>query len=102
MLGIEQAFRRGQLENMDIVIQIPPVGSRTFAQFTLGFGQGDIERAFTVLCPRLQEMQGDGGFAGPWLAFEQKQVAAGQTAGKNVIKTFDASGRFFRLIARWM
>jgi len=38
-------------------------------------------------------VQGDGGFAGPWFAFEQKQMAAGQTAAKNVIKTFDTGGR---------
>lgn len=95
LFGIEQAFRRGQLENMDIVIQIPAVGFCALAQFTLGFGQGDIERAFTIFCPCLQEVQGDGGFAGPWFAFEQKQMAAGQTAAKNVIKTFDTGGRLF-------
>ncbi|MNP39649.1 hypothetical protein D3C76_1332340 [compost metagenome] len=37
VLGIEQAFGWGQLENMNIVVQRPPVGGCALTQFTLGF-----------------------------------------------------------------
>ncbi|MNK85090.1 hypothetical protein D3C87_1049590 [compost metagenome] len=45
MLGIEQVFRRRQFEDIDVVVQFPTVGARTLAQFALGFGQGDVQRA---------------------------------------------------------
>jgi hypothetical protein len=45
--------------------------------------------------PRQQEVQGNGGFAGAGFAFQQKHVAARESAGEDVIQTFDTGGGFF-------
>ena len=76
MLGVKQAFRRRQFEDMNIVIQVPTMGLGTLAQFALGFRQGDIQAAFTVLRAGLQEVQGHGGFTRARFTFQQEQVAA--------------------------
>jgi hypothetical protein len=39
-------------------------------------------------------MQGDRGFTSAWFTFEQKHMATGQSAGQDVIQTFDAGGGF--------
>ena len=70
MLGIEQAFRRRQFENMHVFAQFPTVGAGALAQFALGFGQGDVQRAFAGLGASQQKVQGNGGLAGARFALQ--------------------------------
>ena len=80
LFGIQQAFRRQQLEDVDAVIQRPAVGGRAVAQFALGLGQRDIEALFSGARAFQQELQRDRGLAGPRRAFHQEKVTAGQPA----------------------
>lgn len=70
------------------------MGFGTLAQFALGFGQRDVQASLAALGAVLEKVQGYGGFAGPWLTFEQEQMAARQSAGKDVVKTDNTGGCF--------
>ncbi len=75
MLGVEQAFGWGQFKNVDVVIQVPPVGFGALAQLALSLREGDIQRSLAVFRSGLEEMQRHGGLASARFAFEQEQVA---------------------------
>ncbi|KAF1005592.1 MAG: hypothetical protein GAK32_02618 [Pseudomonas fluorescens] len=75
LFGIQQAFRWGQFEDVDVFTQCPTMGFGSLAQLALGLRQGDVQATLPSLGARLQKMQGHSGFAGAWLSFEQEQVA---------------------------
>jgi hypothetical protein len=79
LLGIQQAFRRQQLEYLDAVAQRPAMGGGAVAQFALGFRQRDVEAFFAGARAFEQELQRDGGLAGPRCPFYQEQVTAGKS-----------------------
>lgn len=89
MFGVEQAFRRCQLEDMDVFVQFPTVGQRALTQLSFGFRKRDVQRALAGSSAGHQKMQGNGGFAGTGFTLQQKNVSAGQATGQDVIQTLD-------------
>ncbi len=75
VLGVEQAFRRDQLEDVDVLVQLPAVGLRALAQLALGFREGDVQAALAGGGAGPQKMQGHGGLAGTGFAFQQEHMA---------------------------
>lgn len=71
------------------------MGQRTLAQFTLGFRERDVQRAFTGFRAGHQKMQSDRGFAGAGLTLQQKYMTARQATGEDVIQALDSGGGFF-------
>ena len=43
LIGIEHAFRRHQLEDLDTLVNSQPCERRAVAQFLLGFGEADVD-----------------------------------------------------------
>lgn len=56
------------------------------AQFLLGLGQSDVERALARGDARHQELRRDRRLAGAGAAFEQEQAAAAQPAGQDLVE----------------
>ncbi|MNN78006.1 hypothetical protein D3C81_1945190 [compost metagenome] len=68
------------------------MGQGALAQFAFGFRQGDVQRAFAGFRTGQQELQRHGGLAGTRLAFEQKNMTAGQAAVEDIVQAFDTGG----------
>ncbi|MCY1178844.1 hypothetical protein D9M73_192160 [compost metagenome] len=92
LFGIEQVFRRRQLEDMDVFVHLPAMGQGALAQLAFGFRERDVQGAFAGLRACQQEVQRHGGLAGARLAFEQKHMSAGQSAIEDIVQTFDTGG----------
>ncbi|MNF81485.1 hypothetical protein D3C84_637590 [compost metagenome] len=70
LFGIEQVFRRRQLEDVDVVVHLPTMGQGALAQLAFGFGQRDVQRALAGLRAGQQEVQRHRGLAGSRFAFQ--------------------------------
>ncbi len=76
MIAVEQVLGRGQFEDVDFVRQFPAVRRCAFAELVLGFGQSDVQRHFTQVCPCLEELKCYGCLAGSGFAFEKENMIA--------------------------
>ncbi|GAO94667.1 hypothetical protein PSA5_18140 [Pseudomonas syringae pv. actinidiae] len=76
VLGIEQAFRWRQLVDMDLRVKLPSVRRSPGAQFSLGLGQGDVQRDFARCCTCLQKMQCNGCLAGSGFSLKEENMTA--------------------------
>ena len=93
LLGIEEAFRGQQFEDLDVLAQSPAMGGCAVAQLVFGFGQSDVETLLTGPRALQQKLQRYGGFAGPGRAFHQKQVSARKSARQDIVQSPNAGLR---------
>jgi hypothetical protein len=80
LIGIEQAFRRQQLEHSNTVVQRPAMGCGAVAQLALGLRQRDIKPFFSGTRAFEQELQRNGCLAGSRGALHQKNMPARKPA----------------------
>jgi len=90
LVGIENAFGRHQLQDLDARDEGPAVRSGAGAQLLLGFGEADINSDFAGFRAGHQELQGDCGFSGARGAFEQMQPVAGDPPFKDIVEAGNA------------
>ena len=91
MFGIEEAFRRRQFDNLDLAIDVPAVGRSAGAQFVFCFRERDVKALLTRGGAFEQEPQGNGCFACPRTAFQQKYVSRSQTTRQHIVESRHAS-----------
>jgi len=96
LVGIEQAFRRHDLEDLDRA-DIPAVRSSHGAQLVGSLGQGYIEDLLAFLDAFQQESHRYRCLARARAAFEQEDVARGQAAAQHVVESRDARTRLGRI-----
>ena len=65
---------------------------RDLPQRGFGLGEGDEQRLFAPGRSFKQELQADGGLARARAALNQMEFAAGETVGKDCVKSLDARG----------
>ncbi len=76
MIGIEQAFRRRQFEDIDMFVELPTVRGCTRAQLAFSLGQGDVQGNFARCRSGLQKLQGHGCLTGSGFPLEKKHMTA--------------------------
>ena len=83
-------------------IERPAVRQANLPEFFGGFGEGDIEDTLAAANAFEEELEGKGGFAGAWIAFDEVEVAGRKAAVEDVIEAGDAgveaSGRGLAVI----
>ena len=87
LLAGQEAFRRQQLEDLDVAVERPAVRARAVAQLRFGFGQGDVQASLARFGAGKQELQSERRLPRAGLAFHQVHVAAGISAREHVIES---------------
>ena len=87
--GPEVVVGRNHLEDFE-AIEGPAVGESDLLELSGRFGEGDVENAFAEADAFEEELEGEGGFAGAWIALNEVEVARGKSAMKDVIEAGNA------------
>ena len=93
LLGEAQVLdARGELEDRQSG-QVPAVRIRHGPELLAGLREGDVESLLAAPEALEQELQPQGGLAGAGVALDEMETPGGQTAAKDMVEPFDASGR---------
>src|SRR6202034_2050379 len=87
-LGPEVVVGRDDLEDFE-PIERPAVRQANLPEFFGGFGEGDIEDTLAAANAFEEELEGQGGFAGTWIALDEVEVAGREAAMEDVIQAGD-------------
>lgn len=76
VIGVEQAFRRRQFEDIDMFVELPTVRGCTRAKLAFSLGQGDVQGYFARCRSGLQKLQGHSCLAGSGFSLKKKHMTA--------------------------
>ena len=93
LVGIEHAFWRDQLENLDRITNDPTVRFRARPKLLFGFGEAHVDTDFARRGAREQKLQRDGGFAGAWAALQQVETVTRNAAQEHMIQPVYSGAR---------
>ncbi len=88
-LRFQVFFRGNHLEDFEAV-GAPAVGAGDLFELVARLRKGDVEGSFPIADALEEELEGEGGFAGAGVAFDEVEVALGESAKKDVVEAGDA------------
>jgi hypothetical protein len=85
----EVVFGGNHLEDLE-VFRVPAMRAGNLLELAAGLREGDIEGALVIADALEKELEGEGGFAGAGIAFDEVEMALRESAKEDVVEAGDA------------